>query len=75
MISSRLARRVESLPGWFLPRERIVGSCEAERIREVTLQDLERRRGVRSCATLPWPPRRRMLGGAIVGKSVVVLGV
>lgn len=75
MISSRLARRVESLPGWFLPRARMVGSCEAERIREVTLQDLERRRGVRSWATLPWPPRRRMLGGDIVGLIMACLSV
>lgn len=53
----------------------MVGSCEAERIREVTLQDLERRRGVRSWATLPWPPRRRMLGGDIVGLIMACLSV
>ena len=62
--------RTERLPArWGGERARIAGRWEEERITEVTDQDFERRRGVRSWEILPWPPRRRTCG--LVGDMVV----
>lgn len=65
-MSSMEEIRTEILPGWLLPRERISGSWEEERIRDVTFQLRERSLGVMRRETLPWPPRRRMFFGGMV---------
>src|SRR5690242_21022494 len=60
LTSDTLLTSTSSLPGWFLPRASIVAFCSAVRMTDVTFQDFERRRGVRSWETLPRPPRRRL---------------
>jgi hypothetical protein len=64
LTESRLCTRMERWPGLGEgARAWMVGFWLAERMRDVTVWERERRSGVRSWETLPWPPRRRMWCG------------
>lgn len=74
LMSARSSTRTSSFPGWAAPRERMAGSWEGLRMREVRDQERERSLGVRRREMAPWPPMRRMCGmvDLVVGECLGV---